>query len=134
MRRRYWRRGNRISRSKEKRHQGIDFVALPGTPVCATASGNVRSVENDPIWGNRVIIEHAAGFSTVYAHLGSIQVVLGDQVKRGRQIGTVGQSGITTEPHVHYEVRRNGEAMDPEDLFFPTIDSIISPAVSVSVN
>ena len=86
------------------------------------------------MWGKRIVIDHIAGFSTVYAHLGSIMVTAHKQVKRGEQIGTIGVSGMTTEPHVHYEVWRNGEVVDPGELFFPSIDSIISPAVSSSVN
>ncbi len=107
---------------KQKMHHGIDFAAQVGTPVIATASGVVARVENDPVWGRRITINHQDGFRTVYAHLGSVQVGRGRRVRRGDVIGTIGLSGLTTGPHVHYELWRNNKQVDPEDFFFPQVE------------
>lgn len=104
---------------KQLRHNGVDFVAEIGTPVLATAGGTVRRAEVHAIWGKRVYIDHGGGFSTIFAHLGETKVRAGKKVKRGEIIGTVGKSGLSSGPHVHYEVWRNGEAVDPEIYLFP---------------
>jgi murein DD-endopeptidase MepM/ murein hydrolase activator NlpD len=100
-------------------HRGIDFAAPAGTPVIATATGTVIRVEKDAEWGNRIMIAHANGLCTVYAHLGAAQTTKGRGVKRGEVIGEIGSSGLATGPHVHYEILRNGVAVDPETFFFP---------------
>jgi murein DD-endopeptidase MepM/ murein hydrolase activator NlpD len=105
---------------KTKLHEGIDIAAPSGTPVTATATGYVVSIENDEVWGKRVVVNHGNGISTVYAHLGSVATGRGRPVKRGGVIGYIGYSGLTTGPHVHYEIRRNGVALDPETFFFPS--------------
>jgi murein DD-endopeptidase MepM/ murein hydrolase activator NlpD len=102
-----------------KQHNGVDIAAPDGTPVIATASGYVSSIEFSEIWGKKVVIEHGNGLSTVYAHLGSVSTGRGRSVKRGAVIGTVGVSGLTSGPHVHYEIWKYGTALDPEELFFP---------------
>ncbi len=112
-----------------KLHYGIDFAAPKGTPVIAGAEGKVVSTENHPTWGRRVVIRHPYGLTTVYAHLGSITVVKGAGVRKGAQIGTVGVSGLTTGPHLHYEIRRNGRPVDPEDYFFPEIPVLSGTAL-----
>lgn len=104
---------------KQKPHYGTDFAAQIGTPVYATASGTVTLVENDPVWGRRIVITHGRDLRTVYAHLGTVKAVQGRSVKRGDEIGTVGLSGLTTGPHVHYELWRGKEQLNPEDYFFP---------------
>ncbi len=104
---------------QQKPHYGTDFAAGAGTPVIATASGIVVRIENDNLWGWRVMIDHAGGISTMYAHLGTVTTGRGHRVKRGETIGTVGTSGLATGPHVHYEIRRNGRQEDPEEYFFP---------------
>jgi murein DD-endopeptidase MepM/ murein hydrolase activator NlpD len=109
-----------------KLHQGIDLVAPRGTPVVATADGIVSSVVNDRKWGLRVDLSHAAGFTTMYAHLAGVTVRRGEQVKRGESVGTLGSTGLATGPHLHYEVRRNGVPLDPRTLFFPSLDSTVS--------
>ena len=106
---------------KQKMHYGVDFAAEPGTPVVSTAAGVVMRVENDPIWGRRVTIRHGRDFRTVYAHLGTVKVAQGRAVRRGEEIGTVGMSGLSTGPHVHYEVWRGEERIDPEKYFFPVL-------------
>jgi murein DD-endopeptidase MepM/ murein hydrolase activator NlpD len=120
---------------KIKLHQGIDFVAPRETPVIATADGIVKSVENDTRhWGLRVVIEHSSTFSSLYAHLGSIHTTRGSRVKRGQLIGTVGTSGLSSGPHLHYEIHKNGRAVDPQLVFYPTLrDSLTLMAGSGSV-
>jgi murein DD-endopeptidase MepM/ murein hydrolase activator NlpD len=102
-----------------KPHNGVDFAASAGTPVVAAASGYVSRIENSDIWGRQVVIDHGNGIITVYAHLGSVSTGRGRPVKRGAIIGRVGVSGLTSGPHVHYEVWKNGKALDPEELFYP---------------
>ncbi len=104
---------------RKKMHRGVDIAAALGTPVIAAASGIVSISEETPVWGKRAAIEHGNGFRTVYAHLGSLTVVRGQKVKRGAVIGTVGCTGFATGPHVHYEIWRNGGAVDPERYFYP---------------
>jgi murein DD-endopeptidase MepM/ murein hydrolase activator NlpD len=107
--------------NRVKWHYGIDYAAAPGTEVIATASGTVILTENDPVWGKRIIIRHGRGMSTKYAHLGVVSVRRGQTVKRGAVIGVIGSSGLTTGPHVHYEVWHNGQPVDPETFYFPTV-------------
>jgi murein DD-endopeptidase MepM/ murein hydrolase activator NlpD len=104
---------------RQKPHRGVDFAAPVGTPVIATASGRVTRIETSDVWGKRLVLEHGNGISTVYAHLGKVSTARGRSVKRGAIIGYIGVSGLTSGPHVHYEVLKNGEAVDPEELFFP---------------
>jgi murein DD-endopeptidase MepM/ murein hydrolase activator NlpD len=104
-----------------KMHLGIDFIASRGAPVVATASGIVAKVEEGRIWGRRIFINHGHGFSTVYAHLGTVEAFSGKKVKKGEQIGTAGLSGLTTGVHVHYELWRNGKPINPEEYFFPVL-------------
>ncbi|MFW6245087.1 MAG: peptidoglycan DD-metalloendopeptidase family protein [Fibrobacterota bacterium] len=104
---------------KKKMHYGVDFAGENGIPVFAAASGTVSLVENDPVWGKRIAIKHGKGFKTVYAHLGSTKVRRGGSVKKGDVIGTIGLSGLTTGPHVHYEVWHKDRAVNPEEYFFP---------------
>ncbi|MFP4162473.1 MAG: peptidoglycan DD-metalloendopeptidase family protein [Chitinispirillaceae bacterium] len=115
---------------KQKMHYGVDFAGERGTAVVATASGTVSLVENDPIWGRRIVIKHGKGFKTVYAHLGITKVYRGRRVKKGDVIGTVGLSGLTTGPHLHYEVWHKDEAVNPEEYFFP--ETVLSGVFSES--
>jgi len=107
---------------EKKWHYGVDFAAKRETPVVAAAAGVVISVENLPRWGRRLRIQHAYGFSTVYAHLGTVNVVQGKRVKRGEQIATIGISGTTTGPHLHYELWLKGRPVNPADFIFPDIN------------
>jgi len=103
---------------KDKMHYGVDFAAEIGTQVVASAAGTVTLVENDPIWGRRVAITHAQGYRTIYAHLGTVRAVQGRSVKRGDIIGTIGLSGLTTGPHVHFELWHQDKVLNPEEYFF----------------
>jgi len=95
------------------RHQGIDLAAPAGTPVTATADGRVGFAGQSGDYGRMVVIDHGNGWQTVYAHLKRIQVAKGERVRAGAVIGTVGKSGNATGTHLHYEVRRNGQPVDP---------------------
>jgi len=105
---------------EKKMHKGIDFVAPIGTPVQATSDGEViKVVKINTGYGNHIIIQHDKEHKTVYAQLHEIKVVEGQQVKIGEVIGTVGNSGASTGPHLHYEVLVNGANQDPEDFIQP---------------
>jgi murein DD-endopeptidase MepM/ murein hydrolase activator NlpD len=94
-------------------HAGIDFQADTGTGVKATGSGRVITAGYNGSYGNMVEIDHGQGITTRYGHLSSISVSVGDRIDSGDTIGKAGSTGRSTGPHVHYEVRRNGDAMDP---------------------
>lgn len=96
-------------------HSGIDIARsnIYGQPVAATGTGRVTYASRLSTYGNLVIVNHGYGFETYYAHLSKIKVNVGDGVKGGTTIGYVGNSGRSTAPHLHYEVRRWGEAVNP---------------------
>ena len=94
-------------------HEGIDFVADPGTPVIASAGGVVLTAESHPQYGNLIEIDHGNDFSSRYAHLSKIKVKPGQIIKRGQEIALSGNTGRTTGPHLHFEVRFKGVAQNP---------------------
>ena len=95
-------------------HYGLDIAADEGTPIAAFADGTVREVgESD--YGKYLIVDHADGFSTLYAHCSSISVGVGDEVQCGSKIALVGQTGNATGPHLHFELWKDGMALDPSD-------------------
>jgi murein DD-endopeptidase MepM/ murein hydrolase activator NlpD len=95
-------------------HTGLDFRAATGDPVRATANGKVVSSGWMGGYGRMVEIDHGNGLSTRYGHLSEIGVKVGDQIKIGQVIGAVGSTGRSTGPHLHYETRIDGEAVDPQ--------------------
>jgi len=95
-------------------HTGLDFRAATGDPVRATANGKVASAGWAGGYGRMVEIDHGNGLSTRYGHLSEIGVKVGDQIKIGQVIGAVGSTGRSTGPHLHYETRIDGEAVDPQ--------------------
>lgn len=99
-------------------HWGIDYAAPPGNPIWTTASGRVVWVGTKGGYGKTVIIEHANGYTTLYAHMSRYARYLkvGQAVYQGQVIGYVGQTGLATGPHVHYEVRYKGKPIDPAQL------------------
>ena len=104
------------------RHDGIDLVAPQGSPVFASAAGVVRSVtRSNKGLGHIVEIDHRNGYHTRYALLGDISVSQGRTVKQGQKIGTVGISSTTFAPHLHYEVLRGGEVLDPVHFLFASV-------------
>lgn len=94
-------------------HEGLDFVAEPGTPIYAAAAGIVAQAEMTPDYGNIVKLDHGAGLETRYAHASRLLVKVGERVDRGQPIAEVGNSGRSTGAHLHFEVRLNGVALDP---------------------
>jgi murein DD-endopeptidase MepM/ murein hydrolase activator NlpD len=95
-------------------HTGLDFRASMGDPVRATASGKVESAGWSGGYGRMIEIDHGNGLSTRYGHLSEIGVKVGDTIKIGQIIGAVGSTGRSTGPHLHYETRIDGEAVDPQ--------------------
>jgi murein DD-endopeptidase MepM/ murein hydrolase activator NlpD len=94
-------------------HEGIDFVAPVGTPVLATAAGQVVQARFNGAYGNMVDVAHAEGFVTRYAHLQTILVQPGQRLRAGDRLGLLGNTGRSTGPHLHYEVLYRGRAMHP---------------------
>ncbi len=102
-----------------KRHTGVDLAGKKGTPVYATADG-VVSDEMDGYsgYGILVLINHGNGYKTLYAHLSKKNVRHGQKVKRGEVIGYIGNTGLSVSPHLHYEVIKDGEKVNPIHYFF----------------
>lgn len=94
-------------------HEGLDFTANTGTPIYAAAGGIVTTAEQTPDYGKIVKIDHGSGLETRYAHTSLIVVKVGDRVEKGQKIAEVGSTGRSTGPHLHYEIRLNGNALDP---------------------
>ena len=94
-------------------HAGLDISADVGTPVHVAADGIVRMAEYSGRYGKLVVVDHGGGMSTLYAHLSRFGVVAGQEVRRGETIGLSGATGRVTSPHLHWEVRRNGTAINP---------------------
>ena len=101
-----------------KFHNGLDFMAPVGTPVYATADGVVTKATLDGVYGNNVEIEHGFNYKTVYAHLSEIKVKEGDKIKRGELLGKTGNSGKSSGPHLHYEVRFKDKPENPVNYYF----------------
>lgn len=105
-----------------KMHYGMDFTAPTGTPVYATGDGTVVETSGSSRsrvgFGLLVKVDHGFGYETLYAHLNTFNVKVGQKVKRGEIIGYVGNSGGSTAPHLHYEVHRNGSAVNPQHYYF----------------
>ena len=100
-------------------HTGIDFTSPIGTEIYATGNGVIEKVEyNGRGYGNNVTISHGYGYETLYGHMSRFNVRPGQKVKRGDIIGYVGNTGASTGPHVHYEVIKNGQKIDPVNYFF----------------
>ena len=103
----------------KKFHAGMDFSAPTGTEIYATGDGTVVKVKEDNRgYGHHVVIDHGFSYETLYAHLSDIKIKEGDEVKRGEIIGLVGNTGKSVGPHLHYEVRKNGRAVNPINFYF----------------
>lgn len=97
----------------DRLHKGIDLAAPAGTSVLAAREGRVDAIQTDAVLGLHVILDHGAGLGSVYGHLGSCVVELNQRVGSGTIVGTVGSSGLSTGPHLHFEIRVGGAARDP---------------------
>src|ERR1017187_1511927 len=100
-------------------HEGIDVAAPMGAPIIAPAAGRVISVSNEPGYGNMFQIDHGNGIVTKFAHCSRIIVHVGEFVTRGQLIAAVGNTGLSTGPHLHYEVHVNGKPVDPLQFVLP---------------
>lgn len=102
-----------------KMHEGLDFTAPRGTDVYAAADGVVAVANvSSSGYGNEIVINHGYGYKTRYAHLNGFAVRQGQKVKRGELIGYVGNTGLSTAPHLHYEVEKDGFKVDPINFFY----------------
>jgi murein DD-endopeptidase MepM/ murein hydrolase activator NlpD len=117
-------------------HYGMDFTAAIGTKVYATGDGVVKDVQTiGGGYGRWILIDHGFDYATMYAHLSGFNVKIGDQVKRGQVIGYVGNSGTSTGPHLHYEVHKNGEPVNPQYYYFKDLNAQeYEKMVSISSN
>ena len=115
------------------KHRGMDFTGTLNTPVYSTGNGKVVKLNKQRGYGKRIVIDHGYGYQTIYAHLNGYNVKRGQKVKRGDLIGYLGNTGLSTGPHLHYEIKKNGIAIDPinyyyTDLTAESYDSIVEAA------
>ena len=106
---------------KYKKHEGHDFSAKRGTEVMATADGLVVSSRYNGTFGNYIEISHGNGYKTIYGHLNKRNVSKGTYVVRGQKIGEVGNTGRSTAPHLHYEIKYHNKRVDPINFYFDDI-------------
>jgi len=95
-------------------HLGVDIASPAGTPIFATADARVVKAQRAGGYGNMVELDHGNGYQTRYAHMQTIYVQPGQFIRRGTMVGLVGSTGRSTGPHLHYEVRYNGQPLNPE--------------------
>jgi murein DD-endopeptidase MepM/ murein hydrolase activator NlpD len=106
-----------------KFHSGMDFTAPSGTEIYATGKGRAVKVDySTGGYGNRIIIDHGYGYQTLYAHMSSFAIKQGESVQRGQVIGYVGNTGKSVGPHLHYEVHKNGEKVNPVYFYYQDLD------------
>ena len=107
-----------------KFHQGMDFSARTGTPIFATGDGVIARADNTASgYGNHIVIRHGFGYETLYGHLSKYKCRAGQSVKRGDIIGYVGSTGRSEAPHLHYEVRKGGEVVNPINFYYGNISA-----------
>jgi len=104
-----------VPQQRYRAHMGIDYAAPIGTPVFSVANGKVVHLGYNGAFGNLIILEHDGGYRTYYAHLSNynVELDLGNEVRRGLEIGYVGSTGRSTGPHLHFELRKDGVYVDP---------------------
>jgi murein DD-endopeptidase MepM/ murein hydrolase activator NlpD len=95
-------------------HEGLDLAAPEGTEVFAARDGVVSETGYSPVYGNYVILRHEGNWTSLYGHLSKTEITLRQEVRSGSLIGRVGSTGQSTGPHLHFELRRNGQAQDPD--------------------
>ena len=114
-------KGNPYGIINGKLHSGIDIPVDQGAVILAAADGTVTEVGFDRERGNYLVLDHGGGLTTLYAHCRNVDVKEGDMVKAGEMVGAVGSTGMSTGPHLHFEVRQDGEAQNPVAYFDSTI-------------
>jgi len=122
----------RVSKPYTGSHKGIDLTAPQGSGIFAALEGRVSAVGRERVLGNYVTIDHGGGIETFYAHNKANLVAVGEMVRRGQIIGTVGSTGNSTGPHVHFEVRVNGQQVNPAS-FLNDAEEDFSPE-TISIN
>lgn len=125
----FGKRRDPIRPRRRRQHNGLDFGAARRTPVFAAAAGVVKLARRKGAYGKLVIIDHGGGWTTRYAHLQRIEVKRGQRVVPGDVVGGVGTTGRSTGPHLHFEVRKDDEPLDPIPLFPPEISQLIQQAL-----
>jgi len=116
-------------------HYGMDFTAPTGTDVFATGNGIVKEVDRNAGYGNIIVIDHGYGFETLYGHLSRTNVKVGQVINRGDVIGFVGSTGASTAPHLHYEVMKNGQKVNPQNYYFQDLNPLeYEKMISISSN
>jgi murein DD-endopeptidase MepM/ murein hydrolase activator NlpD len=103
-------------------HHGFDLAAPEGTEVYAAGDGIIAEIGSDPVYGTYLVIKHGETWTSLYGHLSKIETTLRTAVRSGNLIGRVGSTGQSTGPHLHFELRRNGEALDPSGYLFRGIE------------
>ena len=107
-----------------KFHEGMDFSARTGTPIYATGDGVIARADNTASgYGNHIVIRHGFGYETLYGHLSKYNCRTGQTVKRGDVIGYVGSTGRSEAPHLHYEVHKGGEVVNPLNFYYGNISA-----------
>ena len=109
-----------------KFHHGIDVGAEQGSPVLAARSGTVTYAAERGTYGNLVVVDHGDGVETRYAHQSAIDVAVGERVVQGAQLGAVGSTGLSTGPHLHFEVRVDGHSVDPAQF----LSGVVRPRIA----
>ncbi|MFV8466878.1 M23 family metallopeptidase [Flavobacterium sp. LB1P62] len=118
-----------------KMHKGMDFSANTGTPIYATGDGVIAKADNSASgYGNHIVIKHGYGYETLYGHLSKYKVRAGQHVKRGDIIGYVGSTGRSEGPHLHYEVHKDGNVVNPLNFYYGNISAIEYVAISKLAN
>jgi murein DD-endopeptidase MepM/ murein hydrolase activator NlpD len=118
-----------------KFHAGMDFSSKTGTPVYATGDGIVDRADNTASgYGNHIVIRHGFGYETLYGHLSKYNVHAGQHVTRGDVIGFVGSTGRSEAPHLHYEVHKNGEVVNPLNFYYGNISAVEYVAIAKAAN
>lgn len=97
-------------------HRGVDIAAETGTPIVPVAPGTVKETREQDGYGRMVVVDHGNGWTSLYAHCDRVDVVEGQRVDAGTRLGTVGSTGLSTGPHLHLEVHRDGKPVDPASL------------------
>ena len=114
---RFGKRVDPVTKRRQTFHKGIDIAAPAGTPVYAAGDGVVSKAEFVKSgYGNLIVVKHADNIATYYGHLSAIGVSSGTRIRQGELIGRVGSTGKSTGPHLHFEVRRGDQALDPESF------------------
>jgi len=102
-----------LAHHRDVMHTGVDFPAATGTAVLATANGQILAAAYSKDWGNYIIVQHASGFRSKYAHMSALKVAIGENVMQSQQIGQVGSTGRSTRPHLHFEIHLHEQPVDP---------------------